>query len=154
MISSLAPTPDCRTFYVIICQTYQLLAMPCLGPCRTYTHKDSAPMCMSGYLTLPFSAGTMSKAIAVRNALSSGVKRFARLPALPLINLPAAECVPFTYKVPSSPIRGKGAGVDLQEGCFITKSIKYTHQLAHWTNPFRNQKRDREIAVRKPFLGP
>jgi hypothetical protein len=25
-------------------------------------------------------------------------------------------------------------GVDLAEGCIVTKTIKYTHQLAHWIN--------------------
>ncbi|KAF9512295.1 hypothetical protein BS47DRAFT_1372848 [Hydnum rufescens UP504] len=59
------------------------------------------------------------------------VKPFAAVPALgglPEIPRPLATVSNL------SPVRGPSWGVDLAEGCFLTKSVKYTHQLAHWVS--------------------
>lgn len=29
--------------------------------------------------------------------------------------------------------------IDLAEGCMLTKSVKYTHELMHWVGPARNE---------------
>jgi len=64
------------------------------------------------------------------------VKPFANVPALG--DLPEIRRgVDSTSEVSSR--RGtKGGCVDLAEGCFITKTIKYTHQLVHWVNDVRS----------------
>lgn len=63
------------------------------------------------------------------------VKPFAKVPALG--DLP--EIQPAEGSVSNvSPRPGINGGVDLAEGCIITRSIKYTHQLAHWVNAVRN----------------
>ena len=36
--------------------------------------------------------------------------------------------------------------VDQSVGCFVTKTIKYTHQLSHWVNATRDE--DAELVVR------
>ena len=33
-----------------------------------------------------------------------------------------------------STFQGADSIVDLAEGCFLTKSLKYTHKLAQWVN--------------------
>ena|SRR5271170_5047741 len=63
------------------------------------------------------------------------VKPFANVPALG--DLPAIRRARGSVSGVSSR-RGIDGGVDLAEGCMITKSIKYTHQLAHWVNAIRH----------------
>jgi hypothetical protein len=63
------------------------------------------------------------------------VKQFAAVPGL--LNLPAIQRAPASVSNEPS-FRGVDGGVDLSEGCLVTKSIKYTHQLAHWVNAVRN----------------
>lgn len=62
------------------------------------------------------------------------VKPFAAVPALG--DLPEIQRPSATVSNLSS-ARGIGEGVDLAEGCILTKSIKFTHQLAHWVNAVR-----------------
>lgn len=63
------------------------------------------------------------------------VKPFASVPAL--LDLPQILRKPATVSNVSSlsSIRG---GIQLEEGCLITKSIKYTHQVAHLLNAVRS----------------
>jgi hypothetical protein len=63
------------------------------------------------------------------------VKQFASVPAL--LDLPDIQRAPPTISGISS-FRGVEAGIDLSEGCFVTKSVKYTHQLVHWVNAVRS----------------
>jgi len=73
------------------------------------------------------------------------VKPFAKVPAL--LDLPAIQRAPASVSNVSSS-RGSTGGVDLaQEGCLITKAIKYTHQLAHWVNAVRNESGDCHLIV-------
>jgi hypothetical protein len=51
---------------------------------------------------------------------------FASVPAL--ANLPEIQQQPGSVSKILSP------SIDLEEGCFLTKSVKYTHQLTHWVN--------------------
>jgi hypothetical protein len=67
------------------------------------------------------------------------VKPFASVPALldlPEIRRQLEPATGTDSKVSShlSPMHG---GVGLEEGCLITKSIKYTHQLAHMVSAVR-----------------
>ena len=67
---------------------------------------------------------------------------FARVPAmldLPEIPPRPSNTVPNT--TPSQDAASRHS-VDLTEGCMLTKSIRYTHQLAHWVNAVRGQGRD------------
>jgi hypothetical protein len=63
------------------------------------------------------------------------VKKFAAVPAL--LDLPEIQRLPGSVSRASS-WRGEGDGVDLAEGCLLTKTVKYTHQLAHWVNAVRD----------------
>jgi hypothetical protein len=63
------------------------------------------------------------------------VKTFAAVPTL--ANLPEIQQAPGSVANISS-FRGTGGGVDLAEGCILTKSVKYTHQLAHWVTAVRS----------------
>jgi len=44
--------------------------------------------------------------------------------------------------------RGIQGGVDLAEGCLVTKTIRYTHQLAYWVNAVRQDVSVRDAVVR------
>ena len=57
------------------------------------------------------------------------VKTFASVPALG--DLPEIQQPGSVSKL--SPLPGTGS-IDLAEGCILTKSVKYTHQLTHWVN--------------------
>jgi hypothetical protein len=63
------------------------------------------------------------------------VKTFATVPALaglPAITRPAPSVSGVSsFQGPDSPEDGE---VDLNEGCMVTKLVKYTHQLAHFVN--------------------
>jgi hypothetical protein len=59
------------------------------------------------------------------------VKAFASVPTL--ADLPEIQQQPGSVSNISS-FQGTGGGIDLGEGCILTKSVKYTHQLAHWVN--------------------
>jgi hypothetical protein len=59
------------------------------------------------------------------------VKQFAAVPAL--VGLPAiTRSTPTVSGV--SCFGGPEGGVDLHEGCMVTKLVKYTHQLVHFVN--------------------
>ena len=62
------------------------------------------------------------------------VKQFAAVPAL--VGLPAITRPTPTVSSVSS-FQGPEGGVDLNEGCMVTKLVKYTHQLAHFVNAVR-----------------
>jgi hypothetical protein len=66
------------------------------------------------------------------------VKPFAAVPEIPILNFPAiVRGLPSVSNV-SAECGIAGNEVSLEEGCLITKTIKYTHQLAHWVNAVRN----------------
>jgi len=56
--------------------------------------------------------------------------QFANLP--PLLNNPGIQRSP-------GAVSSVCGGVDLSEGCLITKTVRYTHQLIHWVNAVRNR---------------
>jgi hypothetical protein len=58
-------------------------------------------------------------------------KAFASVPTL--VDLPEIQQQPGTVSNISS-LQGPDNSIDLAEGCILTKSVKYTHQLAHWVN--------------------
>lgn len=62
------------------------------------------------------------------------VKQFAVVP--PLLDLPAIQRDPASASVSS--FQGPEGGVDLAEGCIVTKFVRYTHQLAHMVNAVRS----------------
>lgn len=65
------------------------------------------------------------------------VKAFASVPAL--ANLPEIQQEPCSVSDISS-VQSTGGGIiDLNEGCIVTKSVKYTHQLIHWVNAVRDE---------------
>jgi hypothetical protein len=59
-------------------------------------------------------------------------KAFASVPAL--AGLPAIQKQPGSVSNTSSLAGPDTAGglIDLAEGCMLTKSVKYTHQLTYW----------------------
>jgi hypothetical protein len=59
------------------------------------------------------------------------VKAFASVPAL--VDLPEIQQAPGSVSDVSS-LQGTGGAIDLAEGCILTKSVKYTHQLVHWVD--------------------
>lgn len=63
------------------------------------------------------------------------VKPFAVVPAL--LDLPEIHRQPASVSNVSSRSSVSG-GVDLEEGCLITKSVKYTHQVAYLVNVVRS----------------
>lgn len=67
------------------------------------------------------------------------VKQFAAVPALldlPEIQREPASVSNVSSRLLQSSMRGS---VDLEEGCIITKSVKYAHQLAHMVNAVRSE---------------
>src|SRR5258707_2117088 len=62
-------------------------------------------------------------------------KPFAKVPALG--DLPEIQPARATVSGVSSRC-GVEDGVDLAEGCIVTKTIKDTHQLVHWVNAVRS----------------
>jgi hypothetical protein len=64
------------------------------------------------------------------------VKPFASVPSL--ANLPPIQHAQASVSNVSSH-HGVEDGVGLSEGCFATKTLKYTHQLSHWVNAVRNE---------------
>jgi len=60
------------------------------------------------------------------------VKPFAAVPAL--LDLPEIKRGPASASNVSSRLSPMRGSVDLEEGCLITKSVKYVHQLAHMVN--------------------
>jgi len=65
------------------------------------------------------------------------VKQFAAVPAL--LDLPEIQRKPASVSNVSSRLSSMRGGLDLEEGCFITKSVKYTHQVAHMVNAVRTR---------------
>lgn len=66
------------------------------------------------------------------------VKQCAYIPAIG--DLPSIKRAPPSVSNASSRSgsRGIGAGVKLMEGCMVTKTIKYTHQLAYFVSAVRS----------------
>ncbi|KAF8899777.1 hypothetical protein CPB84DRAFT_1680960 [Gymnopilus junonius] len=60
------------------------------------------------------------------------VKAFAKVPAV--LDLPEILRDPASASNVSSRHESIRNGVDLSEGCMLTKSVKYSHQLAHFVN--------------------
>ena len=58
------------------------------------------------------------------------VKKFAAVPSV----LGLTPIVQPGSVSTSSSRRAVGGFVDIDEGCMLTKSVKYTHQLAHWVS--------------------
>jgi hypothetical protein len=77
------------------------------------------------------------------------VKAFAAVPTL--ADLPKIQQEPCSVSDVSSFRRAEGL-VDLAEGCFLTKSVKYTHQLVHWVNAARSEDPD-ELVVSEKLIG-
>jgi hypothetical protein len=63
-------------------------------------------------------------------------KRFAAVPAL--LDLPEIQREPASVSNVSSRSSIMRGGVDPEEGCLITKSVKYTHQLLHMVDAVRS----------------
>lgn len=59
------------------------------------------------------------------------IKGFASVPAL--AGLPKIQQEACSVSRISS-FQGDGSNIDLAEGCVLTKSVKYTHQLVHWVD--------------------
>lgn len=60
------------------------------------------------------------------------VKEFAAVPAV--LDLPEIQRDAASVSDVSPRSSKRGGIVDLEEGCLITKSVKYVHQLVHWVN--------------------
>jgi hypothetical protein len=60
------------------------------------------------------------------------VKAFASVPAL--ADLPEIQQQPGSVSNVSSLPAPSTTRINLAEGCILTKSVKYTHQLTHWVN--------------------
>ena len=73
---------------------------------------------------------------------------FAAVPAL--LDQPAIPRPSPTVSNASS-FHELDGGVDLTEGCLVTKTVKYTHQLTHWVNAVQNG--DPTEIVSTQFLG-
>ena len=63
-------------------------------------------------------------------------KQFAAVQAL--LDLPEIQREPASVSNGSSHLSSMYGSVDLEEGCLITKSVKYAHQLAHMVNAVRS----------------
>ena len=50
----------------------------------------------------------------------------------------ALENLPVIHQHPNSSPSISRSSVNLAEGCLLTKSVKYAHQLAHWVNAVRD----------------
>jgi hypothetical protein len=75
------------------------------------------------------------------------VKPFGAVPAL--LDLPEIQREPASVSNVSSRLSSLRGGVHLEEGCLVTKSVKYAHQLAHMVNAVRS--RDPEPVVSQKF---
>jgi hypothetical protein len=75
------------------------------------------------------------------------VKLFAAVPAL--LDLPEIQRQPASVSNVSSRLSSMRGSVDLEEGCLITKDVKYTHQLAYMVNAVRS--RDPQPIVSQKF---
>ncbi len=81
------------------------------------------------------------------------VNRFAKVPALGKVNLPPILRDDSSSAGDVSSLRGSvNEGVDLTEGCLVTKTIRYSHQLAHWVNTARKQSGNPEAVVRRTSM--
>jgi hypothetical protein len=63
-------------------------------------------------------------------------KPFAKVP--PLGDLPGISPARASVSNITSNRGVEEEGVDLSEGCLVTKSLKYTHQLAQWVDTVRH----------------
>ncbi len=81
------------------------------------------------------------------------VKPFAKVPALETFNLPAILRGDGSSVRDVSSLRGSvNEGVDLNEGCLVTKTIRLSHQLVHWVNAVRKPNGDRDAVVRRACM--
>jgi hypothetical protein len=64
------------------------------------------------------------------------VKPFAAVPEL--LNIPEIICRPATVSNVSRFLSKLSGSVNLKEGCLITQSVKYAHQLAYMVNAVRS----------------
>jgi hypothetical protein len=85
--------------------------------------------------------------LVTRNGRIS-VKPFTKVP--PLVNLPGILPTHASVSNVSSNSRVQEGGVDLSEGCLVTKSLKYTHQLIHWINAIRTGDPTEVVSRHKP----
>ncbi|KAM6495239.1 hypothetical protein JOM56_009862 [Amanita muscaria] len=65
------------------------------------------------------------------------VKKFASIPALIHLGLPEVKREPISLSGASSRSSAGSSehyDIALEEGCMITKSVRYTHEVIHWVN--------------------
>jgi len=74
------------------------------------------------------------------------LKTFASVPTL--ADLPEIKQQLGSVSDVSSLRGADNYGIDLAEGCVLTKSVKYTHQLVHWVHPVHSGD-PREVVSRK-----
>src|SRR6202042_2939583 len=84
----------------------------------------------------------------VRKDDSILVKPFTSVPAV--LNLPAIQQVQTSVSNPLSCEEDFGY-IDLEEGCLVTKCVKYTHKLVYWIDAVESG--DPSIIVSELFLG-
>jgi len=81
------------------------------------------------------------------------VNRFAKVPALGRFDLPAILRDDSSSVGDVSSLRGSvNQGVDLSEGCLVTKSIRCSHQLAHFVNTARQRSGNPDAVVRRTSM--
>ena len=81
------------------------------------------------------------------------VKRFAKVPALDKFNLPEILRDDSSSVRDVSSLRGPvNQGVDLTEGCLVTKTVRLSHQLAHWVNTTRERSGNPDAVVRQACM--
>ena len=78
----------------------------------------------------------MSLSLTAEGRIST--KPFAKGPAIPDLGLDAIVRAPGSVSNLSAYSGLGDEAINFTEGCFITKTIKYTHQLIHWFNAVRN----------------
>ena len=115
-------------------------------------------MPLHSFHTPPFSTYPQSKA-GLTDTMSLlthedhiTVKEFASVPSL--ADLPEIQQEAGSNSNLSSlqEQQDTGASLDLAEGCFLTKSVKYTHQLVYWINAVHSGD-PREVVSRKQIGG-
>ncbi len=83
------------------------------------------------------------------------VNRFAKVPALEKFNLPAILRDDSSSVRDASPLEGPvpvNQQMDLTEGCLVTKTVRLSHQLAHWVNTTRERSGNPDAVVRQACM--
>ena len=78
---------------------------------------------------------------------------FYKLPAVAHWNTLAITPAPHSNgasSVSSVSTKSRARNIDREEPCFITKSVSYTHERAHWVNAVRKDSVLKEQVVRAP----